>query len=69
MRVFVPVEDTTVDANDGALVPYRSGIVCAHELRGVLVLRDGVWRQPVAINDESRSRHPEPDPAAPPRRR
>ena len=69
MRVFVPVEDASVDAAAGALVPYRCGIACAHELRGVRVLRDGVWRAPVAINDESRSRPPESDPAAPPRRR
>ena len=47
MRVFVPVEDASVDADAGALVPYRCGITCAHELRGVLVLRDGVWREPV----------------------
>jgi hypothetical protein len=32
--------------------------VCAHELRGVLVLRDGVWREPVALNDESPSHRP-----------
>ena len=53
MRVFVPVEDASVDADVGALVPYRCGIACAHELRGVLVLRDGVWSEPVALNDES----------------
>jgi len=58
MRVFVPVEDASVDADVGALVPYRCGIVCAHELRGVLVLLDGVWREPVALNDESPSRRP-----------
>ena len=55
MRVFVPVEDASVDADAGALVPYRCGITCAHELRGVLVLRDGVWREPFALNDESQS--------------
>jgi hypothetical protein len=69
MRVFVPVEDASVDADAGALVPYRCGVACAHELRGVLVLRDGVWRAPVPINDESRSRRREPDPDASPRRR
>jgi hypothetical protein len=56
MRVFVPVEDASVDADAGALVPYRCGIVCAHELRGVLVFRDGVWSEPIALNDESPSR-------------
>lgn len=58
MRVFVPVEDASVDADAGALVPYRCGIVCAHELRGVLVLRDGVWNEPFAFNDESPSHRP-----------
>jgi len=58
MRVFVPVEDASVDADAGALVPYRCGLVCAHELRGVLVLRDGFWREPVALNDESPSHRP-----------
>ena len=53
MRVFVPVEDASVDADAGVLVPYRCGLVCAHELRGVLVLRDGVWSEPIALNDES----------------
>jgi len=65
MRVFVPVEDAGVDADAGQLVPYRCGIVCAHELTGVLVSRDGVWRAPVPINDESRSHRPESDPDAP----
>ena len=55
MRVFVPVEDRSVDADAGVLVPYRYGLTCAHELRGALVLRDGVW---TAYNDESRSYRP-----------
>lgn len=63
MRVFVPVEDASVDADAGVLVPYRCGIVCAHELRGVLVLRDGVWSEPIALNDESPSRRPASVPA------
>ena len=50
MRVFVPVEDASVDADAGALVPYRCGVVCAHELRGSLVLRNGVWSERVALN-------------------
>jgi hypothetical protein len=58
MRVFVPVEDRSVDADAGVLVPYRCGIACAHELRGALVLRDGVWTERTALNDESRSDRP-----------
>ena len=69
MRVFVPVEDASVDADAGVLVPYRYGLVCAHELRGALVLRDGVWAERTAVNDESRSDHPASDPAFPIRRR
>jgi hypothetical protein len=58
MRVFVPVEDRSVDADAGVLVPYRCGIACAHELRGALVLRDGVWTERTAVSDESRSDRP-----------
>ena len=58
MRVFVPVEDASVDADAGALIPYRYGLACAHELRGALVLRDGVWAERTAVNDESRSDRP-----------
>ena len=65
MRVFVPVEDGSVDADAGVLVPYRYGLTCAHELRGALVLRDGVWSERTAINDESRSDHPTSAPASP----
>ena len=58
MRVFVPVEDASVDADAGLLVPYRYGLTCAHELRSTLVLRDGVWAERAALNDESRSDRP-----------
>lgn len=33
MRVFVPVEDASVDRRTGALVPYRCGVACVHGLR------------------------------------
>jgi hypothetical protein len=69
MRVFVPVEDASVDADAGVLVPYRCGIACAHELRGALVLRDGVWTERTAVNDESRSDRPTSDRSSPLRRR
>jgi hypothetical protein len=65
MRVFVPVEDGSVDADAGVLVPYRYGLTCAHELRGALVLRDGVWTERAAINDESRSDRPTSGQASP----
>ena len=58
MRVFVPVEDASVDADAGVLIPYRYGLACAHELRGALVLRDGVCAERTAVNDESRSDRP-----------
>jgi hypothetical protein len=58
MRIFVPVEDASVDAESGVLVPYRCGLACAHELRGALVLGDGVWAERPAISDESRSDRP-----------
>lgn len=60
MRIFVPVEDASIDHESGLLVPYRYGLACAHELRGTLVLRDGVWSERAAVNDESASRRPEP---------
>jgi hypothetical protein len=65
MRVFVPVEDSSVDADAGVLVPYRYGLTCAHELRGALVLRDGIWTERTAINDESGSDRPTRDRASP----
>ena len=58
MRVFVPVEDRSVAADAGVLVPYRRGAACSHELRGALVLRDGVWTERAAVSDESRSDRP-----------
>ena len=69
MRIFVPVEDAGIDAESGKLVPYRSGIPCAHELRAGLILRDGTWRERAALSDGSASRRPEPGPACSPGRR
>jgi hypothetical protein len=69
MRVFVPVEDGSIDQEADLLVPYQCGVTCAHELRGALVLRDGVWRERAAINDESASRRPDSVPASAPDRR
>ena len=69
MRVFVPVEDGSIDRESGSLVPYRYGLACAHELRGALVLRDGVWSERAALSDESSLRRPESGPAAAPDRR
>lgn len=65
MRVFVPVEDASVDADAGVLVPYRYGLTCVHALRGALVLRDGVWAERTAVNDESRSDRPMRDRSSP----
>jgi len=69
MRVFVPVEDAIVDRDSGYLVPYRCGVVCAHELRGALALRDGVWSERGVFSDESPFRRPEPGAVSPPDRR
>jgi hypothetical protein len=66
MRVFVPVEDAGIDADVGALVPYRCGVVCAHELRDAFVLRDGVWHERHALNDGYRSDRPATAPASRP---
>lgn len=33
MRVFIPVEDESVDPSCGRLIPYRFGVPCAHALR------------------------------------
>jgi hypothetical protein len=78
MQVFVPVEDAGLDFESGRLVPYRAGLVCAHQLRGGLVLRDGVWTDPVLLgpqlisptltNAGSSSRRPESVPACAPGR-
>ena len=48
MHVFFPIEDAGAERATGPLVPYRCGIPCAHELRGELVLRDGVWTERAA---------------------
>jgi len=69
MRVFVPIEDASIDHPAEMLVPYRCGVVCAHELRGALVLREGVWTDRAALNDGSSSRRPEKGPASRPDRR
>jgi hypothetical protein len=76
MRIFVPIEDASIDNDAGVLVPYRYGLACLHELRGALVLRDGVWGEreainlavinPEAINDGSSIRRPASGPACSP---
>jgi hypothetical protein len=69
MQVFVPLEDAAPDRDVGVLVPYRAGIACAHELRGGLVLRDGIWRDAATISDGSAARRPGAGPASLPRLR
>jgi hypothetical protein len=66
MRVFVPIEDAGVDRAAGPLVPYRCGVPCAHELRGELVLRDGVWIERALLSAGSASRRPATVPACAP---
>jgi hypothetical protein len=66
MRIFVPIEDaSSAHAND-VLVPYRQGFACAHELRGTLVLRNGVWCERALISDGSSARRPASGPASSP---
>ncbi|MEO7323378.1 MAG: hypothetical protein ABIW82_00965 [Dokdonella sp.] len=74
MRIFVPIEDASIDKDAGVLVPYRYGLTCAHELRGALVLRDGIWSERAAINraainDGSSIHRPASAPACSPGRR
>ena len=66
MQVFVPLEDAVPDLDAGVLVPYRAGLACAHELRGGLVLRDGIWCDADAVNDGSAARRPGAGPASSP---
>lgn len=66
MQVFVPLEDAVPERDAGVLVPYRAGLACAHELRGGLVLRDGIWCDAAAVNDGSATRRPGAGPASPP---
>jgi hypothetical protein len=68
MRIFFPVEDASIDHDAGALVPYRQGLACAHELRDPLELREGVWSERDALNDGSRARRPTVLPACAPGR-
>jgi len=66
MQVFVPIEDAGVQRGDGPLVPYRCGLACAHELRGELVLRDGVWVERALFSAGSAARRPAPGQACAP---
>lgn len=66
MRVFFPIEDGVVDDASAVLVPYRCGLACANELRGELVLRDGVWIERAALSDGSAARRPASRPACAP---
>jgi hypothetical protein len=59
MQVFVPIEDASLDPCAGMLVPYRCGLVCAHEMRAQLLLPDGSWSEPVALSDGSATRRPD----------
>jgi hypothetical protein len=68
MRIFVPIEDASIDDDAGTLVPYRYGLACAHELRGALVLRDGIWAERDALSDGSSFRRPASVPACAPDR-
>jgi hypothetical protein len=66
MRIFVPIEDAVVERATDVLVPYRQGVPCAHELRGTLVLRDGVWSERSLLSDGSSVRRPISGPASSP---
>ena len=64
MQVFVPLEDAMPERDTGVLVPYRVGVACAHELRGGLLLRDGIWCDAAAVNDGSATRRRGAGPAS-----
>ena len=59
MQVFVPLEDALPELDVGALVPYRAGLACAHELRAALQLPDGSWQAVTAFSDGSSARRPD----------
>jgi hypothetical protein len=69
MRIFVPIEDASIDQEAGSLVPYRYGLTCARGLRDALVLRDGVWSEREPLSDGSSSHRLNSVPACPPDRR
>jgi hypothetical protein len=68
MRVFVPVEDSSIERDFGALVPYRQGLACVHALREGFVLDADGWLQFGAISDGSAARRPDARPACLPDR-
>ena len=59
MQVFVPVEDASLDACAGLLVPYRCGYVCVHELRAELLQPDGTWQALAPLSDGSSAHRPD----------
>ncbi len=56
MRIFVPIEEASLDRELGPLVPYRQGLACVHALRDARDRDDDVPR----LSDESSARRPGP---------
>ena len=80
MRVFVPVEDQSLDGESGILVPYRQGLACVHGLRGDaaqefrdsgegFVLDEDGWLCFGVVSDGSSARRPDARRSGPPGRR
>lgn len=69
MRVFVPVEDQSLDGEIEKLVPYRQGLACVHGLREGFSLGPDGWLNFGPLSDESSARRPDARRSHPPARR
>lgn len=69
MRIFVPVEDASLDPEGGVLVPYRYGLNCVRGLRAQAAANDSAAECAAPVSDESAARRPSSGPACAPGRR
>lgn len=69
MRVFVPVEDASLDFEGGLLVPYRYGLTCVRGLRAEAAANDAEAARHAPLSDGSSVRRPPSGPAPAPGRR
>jgi hypothetical protein len=68
MRVFVPVEDASLDADGEMLVPYRYGLACVRGLRAQPAANDPDAARPAPLSDGSSVPRPSSAPACAPGR-
>jgi hypothetical protein len=69
MRIFVPVEDASLDLEGGVLVPYRYGLNCVRALRAQTAANDCAAERTAPVSDEPAARRPSSGPACVPGRR